>query len=356
VTDSTLLLMPVDNTPVVELSNTLFRKQILPKGKIKYNGEEIDFNDDFLNAIRLSFQDGALDQVPLQMADTDNKHTMDPSKFSGEIKGLELTATGLDAIIDTPKETADLIRKTGGKLGVSPKIARNRELPNGKSYPAALIHVLATQDPKVVGMEAWQEVKLANETEEEVLDLTNFSYGPAKGKTTKPPVQDPPEDLPELDEDDIALANAIDELLAAEQGRRGTKSGKEDVELSNSSKLQQYIELATRSERERVKALEIELAHSKFETEMQNLIDDGVPPALIELARPVLEDPSSSDIELSNGDKVDVASVMREMLQHAKGYIELGNEQGHTFDIGDHNDEERIQKLWAADLERSGGN
>jgi hypothetical protein len=348
VTDTKLLLMPVDHTPCVELSNTLFRKQILPKGTIKYNGEELNFDDDFLNAIRMSFQDGALDQVPLQLADGDNKHTMDVTRFGGEVKGLELTATGLDMIVDTPQETADLIRKTGMKLGVSPKIARDRELPNGKTYTAALVHVLATQDPKNVGMEAWKEVKLSNETDGETLDLTNFSY--EKPKTVvKPPVQD---DLPELDDGDLELANAIDALLAAEQAKR-TKKGKEDITLTNVEKLQEAIKLATAHERTEVRKLQIELAHTRFEKEAVELIDEGVPPALIELARPVLQDPVSRDIELSNGDRVDVADVLRKMLHEAKGFVELSNEQGHTFDIGDRQQlsEDQMLAAWADQIQ-----
>src|SRR5689334_20837369 len=107
--DTQTFLLPVDETPAVELSNTLYRKQILPKGRIKYNGQELDLNDQLFEEIQTAFNEGALDQVPLQLADDSNKHTMAPERFGGEVKGLELTANGLDAILSVPKATHELI-------------------------------------------------------------------------------------------------------------------------------------------------------------------------------------------------------------------------------------------------------
>jgi hypothetical protein len=347
VTKTKTFLLPVDGTDAVELANTgsnvLYRKQILPRGKIKYQGQELDLNDQLFQEIQTAFNDGALDQVPLQLADSDNKHTMAPERFGGEVKGLELTADGLDAIVSVPKDTHDLIQKTGKKLGVSVKVTRNRELPNGKTYPSALIHVLGTLDPKITQMGAWQELAAANEdSEEDVIDFTAFSYG-VPNKTPeqqKPPVQTGDD---ELGPDDLALANEIAELLAA----ASKESGKEDdMEFTNTDAFRKAVAAATRADRDRTRALEIELANSRFETEAHQLIEDGVPTAMVELARPVLSNPSNQDIELANGDKVDVSAVLRSMLQQAKGYLELANERGTSIDFGHEVTDEAILASW----------
>src|SRR5579862_7082215 len=170
----TVLLAPVNERRPIELSATMFRKQILPLGKIKYKGRTLNFDRDYLASLAKSFREGAYDTVPFQLADRDNNHTMDPQQFGGAVKALELTKGGLDMIVELTPEAAELVRKAP-KLGVSAQIIPDytREA-DGKAFGNSLRHVLGTFDPRVTGMGAWQEVALSEEydDDDDIVDAT----------------------------------------------------------------------------------------------------------------------------------------------------------------------------------------
>lgn len=174
---TTTTLTPFDTKNASKVGRRVFRKQILPKTTINYKGQEITFDEPFLRDLAESYRQGAYDQVPFVFADPDNRHNMDPERFRGEVVGFELAEDGLDAIISVTKKGAKVLEENP-RLGVSARIVEGLVKSDGRQYPRAIQHVLATMDPRVTGMRGWQAVDLAvyNGPQDEVVDLTSATY------------------------------------------------------------------------------------------------------------------------------------------------------------------------------------
>lgn len=202
----------VDLAPTVTLGRTLYRKQILPRGTITYNGKPLTFDESRLNALVDSFKGHAYDAVPFVLADPNtNAHNMGIENVRGQVKGLEITKDGLDALVELPAEWADRHVGQFRDLGVSARIVYDLDRADGKKFPAAIQHVLATLDPRVTGMRPWEKVSdLANDTTP-VVDLSGGVYDSLIDLADTPAVPGPtgphqptqptptPEPAPEID-------------------------------------------------------------------------------------------------------------------------------------------------------------
>jgi hypothetical protein len=335
------LLAPVDSVDGVELSQTLWRKQVLPIGTIDYKGRRINFDRAYLSDLATAFRNNAFDQVAFLLAKDDNSHTMDPERFRGEVKGMEVTSHGLDVLLDLTPDAADLVRKNP-RLGVSARIIEGLDRADGARFPRAIQHVLGTLDPRVTGMTSWQEVSLSDEVGETV-DVTNEEVrmsvqgeptvtNPANAPTPDPaPPTNPVEQNSTEDLSDAEIEAIADQIMTDESMR-------EELQLSNA---------ANEANLSRIEALEAQLAHQRYVEEARSLIDAGVPPVLIELARPVLEMPHQAVVELSNNDTIDVQQLVRDMLDQTKGFLELAVERGHSFAGNTEQDrEQQILENW----------
>ena len=60
-------------------------------------------------------------------------------------------------------------------IGVSARIVEQYARSDGKFYPAAVQHVLATTDPRIPGLGAWQAVEMANESSI-TIDLSSYAF------------------------------------------------------------------------------------------------------------------------------------------------------------------------------------
>lgn len=354
-----IYLTPTEEGGAVELSRTLFRKKILPKGTIDYKGRKIVFDDAYLTDLATAFHDGAYDQVPYMLADKDNAHTMDPERYRGEIKGVEVGEDGLYGTFELSADAADLVKKNP-KLGVSARIVEGYTRSDGKSYPRAMQHVLGTLDPRIPGLGAWQEVALSGyDSEDEVVDLTSseFEGVPDVAKT------DDAETIDGLTRDEYeALLASLD--LDDEDGEDGGEetgdagAGAElepagaGASLSNDTSAQRAIELANTE----IAELKAARAADRFEADKREYVRKGVPPALVELARGVLEAPDGFVLDFSNGvedKKVDAAQVVRQLLDASVGYLDLARERGHSVDFAnedagdDSDDDAEMLKMWA---------
>jgi len=315
------VLSPLTEKPTAQLSPTLFRKQILPKGTIDYKGKKLTFDDAYLTELAKSFNDGAYDEVAFQFADGANTHTLDPEKRKGTVKGVELADDGLYATIELDRDAAEYVKKYPN-FGVSSRMVHDLARADGKTFKRALHHVLGTLDPRVTGMKPWEPVELANDDVDGLIDLSSEEW---VVKELTPPVH--------TDDDD--------EELIAELAKAFGGNGEEDddVTLTNEQEVQKQIDLAVAQERKRIGALEAQLALSAFEREAAAWIDAGVPPAMVELAKPILSTTGDNVIELSNGTKTDVRDTIRQLLDGYKGYVELATERGHSFSCdGDQTD------------------
>jgi hypothetical protein len=336
------LLCPMDRKDAVSLSRTMWRKQVLPLGTIDYKGRRITFDQQYLTDLAASFKDQAFDQVAFLLAKDDNSHTMDPERFRGEVKGMEVTPQGLDVLLDLTPDAAKLVRKNP-KLGVSARIIEGLDRADGKKFPRAIQHVLGTLDPRVTGMASWQEVTLSEEvgdtldiTEEEVQMTVSGEPTVKPAPTPNPPV-DPNQGLTDAEVQAIA-----DQLIAS-----GEIEEDEDEDLDTLKEEVTLSRAANEANASRIEILEAQLAHERYVAEARLLIDSGVPPVLVELARPVLEMPHTAVIELSNNEQVDVQALVRDMLDQTKGFLELARERGHSFTGNTQEDKEQaILDAW----------
>ncbi|WIC89164.1 hypothetical protein SEA_BOGOTA_14 [Streptomyces phage Bogota] len=355
-------LTPTEEGAAIELSRTLFRKKILPKGVIDYKGRKIVFDDRYLTDLAQSFHAGAYDQVPFMLADSSNAHTMDPERYRGDIKGVEVADDGLYGTFELSADAAELVKKNP-KLGVSARIVEGYSRADGKTFPRAMQHVLGTLDPRIPGLGAWTEVALSGyDSTDEVLDLTAAEF-------------EGDEDVAKKDEGDLidgltreeyeqllASLDLDDDDLTDEDGDEGDEDENDEGENDDAGRVPagagaslsndggNAIELANTE----IRTLKVQLAADRFNADKREYVRKGVPPALVELARPVLEAPDGFVLDFSNdgGAKVDAADVVRKLLDSAVGYIDLAKERGHAVDFSNEdeteNDEDaELLKLWA---------
>lgn len=413
---STTIIAPVDLSAATKTGPRMFRKQILRKGVIRYpvpgkpgKTRRIAFDDGFVADLAQSYRDGAYDNVPFVLADEKNRHTMDPTRFAGWIKGVEVTPDGLDALIELSAEAAELIERTGGKLGVSPRI-RPVEHVDGRRFNVAINHVLGTLDARqqgpTFGLRDWEPIDLSTDPTDTVLDLSGAVY---QEGSTMPHIID----LSQLDDAaaealvSFAAANDIDLSEAevddagddagegSEEGQEGTDDeggdegsgegeGDEDVEISD-EELDALIEaelanigvelsasdedagdddldlaagLAGTAGEEAI-AARSENASLRFQIAAREYRDAGVPPHIIDLAQPVLSlsDDELDTIDLSSpatGEPIDVRGIVSGMLDAMKGTIDLSSESGHGNDDGeDGKAEDETAERWIDFLENN---
>lgn len=307
-----------------ESGSQKFRKQVLPVGKYNYKGRELNFDKDNLSKMAESFNKKAYDQVPFQLATDRNEHNDDPERTRGEIESMEVADDGLYANFSMDEEGAKLVRKNP-KLGVSASIKEGRERADGGYYPVAIKHVLGTLDPKVTGMSPWSQVQLSEEEGGNVLNFSAITYSDME-EQKMPEVKDG------LSEDEVGklrqlLQNqdqTLDDMLAT---IRDTDDGSSD-DASEAKKLAQESS-------QQVTELSTQLARTEFEREADQLVRDGVPKSMIELARPVMSSPDGeATVDLAEGGKSDAKDVVRGILKEAKGTVNLSDEQGHGSAVG----------------------
>lgn len=397
---TTAVLTPERRGQALELASGRWKKQILPLGSINYRGKKITFDREYLDELVTAFRQQACGPVPFQVADRDNKHTNDPFRRHGTIVDLEVAPDGLYGIVELDDEGQKLISEYPD-LGVSARIYENYARSDGKFWRAAMQHVLGTLDPHVSGMRPWQAVALSKDVSGSVIDLSDLEFESGKEEevklvTTKTDLkqvlaklresgdeaeltdaeldqllaitdamteggksgEEPPKPTTSEGKDESELTDAeLDELIAAAEAeaRANTGTGSEteegeggdqvsdrepelvattqqhtaQLELANSRIEQQEIELA---------AVRAKLAAGEFETEQRTLAQQyGIPPAITELARPLLEG-SEHVIQLANGDEVDAGAIMRKVLVELGNTIkvlDLGGLIGHTQDEPD---------------------
>jgi hypothetical protein len=80
-------------------------------------------------------------------------------------------------------------------------------------------------------------------------------------------------------------------------------------------------------------AIRTELDAERYRRESAAYLAAGVPPHMVELARPLLEG-AAHVVELSNGKTADAGAIVRSILDECKGTIELGIEYGGRMASG----------------------
>lgn len=180
-----VLLAPLDLSAPTRVGPRTYRKQLLRKVGIDYpapdgSTQRVEFDDAYLTDLADAFNAGAYDLEPFILADESNRHTLAPERYHGELLAVEVTADGLDGILELSQEAADLVERTGRRLGVSPRIRSNIEHVDGRKIKRAIHHVLGTLDPRMQGpnhsLSPWQPIDLSADPAETVLDLSGTRY------------------------------------------------------------------------------------------------------------------------------------------------------------------------------------
>lgn len=392
---TTALLTPLDLAEATKVGRRTYRKQILPLTTIDYKGQKITFDEAYIKDLAEAFRSGAYDQVPVQFATDKNEHNENPRNFGGEIKAVEATPTGLDAIIELT-EDADAAVAKNPRLGVSARIREGLAKSDGRTFARALRHVLLTMDARTT-TGPWQAVDLSAEDDTEVVDLTAATYeedAVAKATVDKDKKKFTTADGKEIDlatmsDDDFtalldltatAVEAGVEEDAAAtdsteepKEGEIFEEDGKQYVILEGVKMLltpaekpegeqapvapaspdlsNEVIDKEARSE---VQQMRLDLAADRFEAERKDLLRAGVPRAVIDLAEPLLKTAAPVTIDLSNSEgneTVNATKVVRDLLDQYKGFVDLHPEIGHQVDLsedeGDHkSDADLLAEAW----------
>lgn len=113
-----------------------------------------------------------------------------------------------------------------------------------------------------------------------------------------------------------------------------------DIELAN--------QRAVAAEKRANEAMK-RVADAEWREERASLLSQGVPPAALDLAAPVLNRGDDMVIDLSNYDEanLDVSAVVRGLLETLKGTVDLSNEQGHSGFAEGEDPDKAMLDLWA---------
>lgn len=353
------LQLPFRHGAPEKVGRRLWRKQVLPVGRINYKGQVLDFTPDYLGNLASAFNARAYDQVPFLLADPANRHNMDVERFRGEVKAMELAEDGLYLLLSTTKDGTRVLQENP-RLGVSARIVTDLAKADGRHFPAAIQHVLGTLDPRVTGMKPWEAVDLSNDLP--VVDLTAATYEgehtmeltdeevqglrallDAQGKDPEPTAN---ESDPDFDEE--AFEREVAEALAAAGVEPDEENDPEPVGASLSAEALAAIELAnvqSGAALEGQSVLQAELAAERFRGERRALLSAGVPPAILDLAEPLLA--GSHIIDLADGESVDASEIVRQMLHEYKGLVDLSGETPAAMEPTD--DEKDLLDQWAAE-------
>lgn len=337
-----------------------FWKQILPKRTIHYTAKDgsrrlLNFDDAYLADLA---NNRAVDKIGFLLADVDNRHTMDPERWRGDVEKLEVRDDGLYGKIVFPNREAAKAVLDNPDLGVSARIREDIPKSDGSTVSRGIVHVLGTLDPQVTGMSGWQTADLSS-TDGDVFDLTteNYEDGEMGTKTAKKSVAEYTEaEIEAMSEEELTkfLEAAVEEfdesiLSLDDDGDDGDPEDEDDdsdedanvedrePEMALSTAVKAEIDLANSKSSEALR----QLAEAKWERERDSYLSDGVPPALLDLAAPVLNRHEDFVVDLSvtdGGDaEVDVSKIVRGLLDAAKGTVDLSVEKGHngTFTEGE---------------------
>jgi hypothetical protein len=400
---ATALQMPVRSEAASPVGRKLYRKQILKQGTITYKGRTLDFDRPYLEKLVKHFRAGAYEQVPFVLADGKNLHNEDPERFRGEVKGLELTPDGVDAIVELSDKGVELLEENP-RLGVSARIVETAG-PPGEGLPPvapAVRHLCGTLDGRITGLTGWEAMSdLSNSyAPGQIVDLTTAEYqGTARMPETKAKNKLTDEQITELKGlDGDAFTAKLAELLE-ETGDREAKEGAgsstskqakngegdkpksllqrllgkddapsdEDLELefeklladagddddaepsgreaaaagaSLSAEDREAIDLA----RAEATTARKELAEQRFKTERAQLIAKGIPPVAVDLAKPLLMG-DAPVIDLAGGAKADPAEIARGLLKQLEGTIDF-TVSGSDADSDEATEAKEMAKRW----------
>lgn len=281
-------------------ANGLIRKQILPRNKSyrwpNQPGRMLTITDEVIEQVKANFAAGIIDVVPFFKVNDKNQHVEDPELQRGKIVDLVEMPDGLDALLSVPDpEVAKQILEGG--LGASAGMdLAFRTKDDGTNVGAVLRHVAWTPEPWISGMRPFERVSLSSETFEAVYlsadEGVNPNYGTEGGENDMTP-----EEIRALVAEQVTAQTAT---LSSELEETKTLLG-----TANSTIATLSASLTQRT------SGEVEAA---VNSELDAMVEAGLPPAIADLARPVLL-AGSTEVNLSGNETGTVAGQVRKMLE-----------------------------------------
>lgn len=328
----TVINLPLDESKV-ELSDedeSVFWKQIIPMNRtIKYGNQEITFNRSLLERLKANYDSHLMDQTAFQLVDDENRHdtpedlakdrNWDPERYRGDVQETKIVDSGFWGKFKLTPEGVKTI-KNNPKLGVSASIKPEWTDEKGQKHEWVLRHVVGTLNPKIKGMSPWQKESITltakDDENEEVFDLTTVEPSTKPDDTT-----DDSKISVDKAEYEKMVANSkfledgekiLDEILAEED---------EEVKLSDSEP--EYVKDPA------ITALENKVAASDWRAERERLTNKGVPAGMLNLCDGIMSVAEVPTINLSDGASADPRETILKLLEEAKGYVDLTDENGH---------------------------
>lgn len=315
-----------------------YKKQILPEGKFKYNGKELDLGPDVHKAAVQSFKDKAFDEVTFQLPTEQGGHNADPTLRKGTLANVEyVPGKGSFGYFDLDPAMAAHVEKYP-RFGVSPRLFLDHERMDGKKFAVAYQHVVGTDLPRAAGMDAWSKVELSEDHKNDtVYDFsTEVVEGVSLGlPSTQSVVTVVPTDINKKEGEDVSGLSP--EMLAFM-----TQLKKDYEELENGGgdgtptptptvTIPETVSLSLNTHAEEIAALKAANVKSEWATKRSELLRAGVPPHQIDLATPIMEKVEATVIDLSTAEGVVKSSDKQQvlsLLETMKGTIDF-SETGH---------------------------
>jgi hypothetical protein len=352
------VLTPFTRSRARQVAPGKWVKRLLPVGSISYQGRRLDFDVPYLSELASAYNAKAYDYVPLQLAGDDNKHTNDVERFGGKISDMTVDLNGPDGpglyVGLAPTERGERVLKDNPDVGVSARIVEDYDRSDGRYFPRAIQHVLATHDPRIPGLGGWQAVEAANDVQV-TIDLSSMQFaGEQEGTGDMPEFTDQQRArlAKLLDVDEQTWQQVIAGLTApelspeelAQLGQGGGDGELSDAELDELITAAQELETmglldepepagagATLAADNTMMALELTAARADAQQHQLNEVqahldrerwlaerrrfihDLSIPAHIVDEAQPLLHG-AGHVVELSNGQAVDAGSIMRKVL------------------------------------------
>lgn len=136
----------------------LFRKHVLSHGELIHpkTGEVVVIDAAFVAGLRENFARRLTGPVPLQLADSLNRHNEDPDLTVGEVVGIEDDGTKVHVLLDVRRRAGDLgVTLLGCSAAFHPDYA---DLATLQRVGPVLRHVLITNRPYLPDLDEYEEL------------------------------------------------------------------------------------------------------------------------------------------------------------------------------------------------------
>ena len=323
-----------------------YKKQILPEGKFTYktaDGKDIELD---LTAAQHqiyvdSFKKKAYDEVPFQFG----AHTNDPTIRKGTMADVEyVPGKGSWGYFQLDEEAAKYVEKYPN-FGVSPRLVVGLKRMDGKTFPAAIQHVAGTVVPRASGMSPWEKIELSEDDLPDDVTIIDFSdetiiahrdvketpVTKTTGKGSGGGGVNEGETFALSKEEYEFFQNMKTEYAKAEK----MLSGDDEDEKKSTVATVDLSEVTGKADKALAEIAQMRAAavQETWQARKALLLSQGVPPAALDLADPVMTSVDSQVYDLSDGEggtvRVDAKTQMLGQLELMKGMIDLGGEIGH---------------------------